>query len=534
MPLLLSVILIISSILRGGMLTHSPPELFGDEIDVGYQAYSLLKTGKDFYGQPLPVYIHSLAEWRAPLLIYATVPSILIFGNTEWGVRLPEVVFGSLTPVLLFGLVYLVSRSKSLALYSAAFIAFMPWHIHYSRAAFEVVILAYLTLAAVVMFIRRKFLLSTVLFALTFYTYSTATVFTPLLILGLHLYKKVRPQFVSIALLLILTAPFLTSIVFGKATERFQTLSILQSRELTDTVLSLRNGDNSLLERLFHNKVETISLRFLTNYLRSFSTEFLFVRGDPTVRHNMQYFGELLPLTSPLLLLGLIYLFKKREFMWIFWLLLAPIPAALTIDGSWHATRSFLMTIPLAVILGSGLLYLKKTKLLFLSTLVLLSINFLSGAHYYLVHYPQTSWRWWHVGFKQAMIDIAKLSPDYSRVIINNSYEPSLIRFLFYTRYSPLRFQAIFKKDQPENEILPGYNGFSLDGKYFFGNFSDDSKNVQFGSRLFPNAVYLISQRDDVAGDWDWRTSPPAGVKVLSTSTNPYNQPIFYLVTKSQ
>ena len=28
-------------------LDKFPPALFGDEVDVGYQAYSILKTGKD-------------------------------------------------------------------------------------------------------------------------------------------------------------------------------------------------------------------------------------------------------------------------------------------------------------------------------------------------------------------------------------------------------------------------------------------------------------------------------------------------------
>src|SRR3990172_13232877 len=100
-----SIILALSLLLRVGLLDKVPAELFGDEIDVGYQAYSLLKTGKDLYGQVLPTYIHSLSEWRAPLLMYATVPTIALFGPNEWGVRLPEAIFGSIAPLILFLLV---------------------------------------------------------------------------------------------------------------------------------------------------------------------------------------------------------------------------------------------------------------------------------------------------------------------------------------------------------------------------------------------------------------------------------------------
>jgi len=82
---LLFLILFLASFLRFYNLPLL--SLFGDEVDVGYHAYSLLQTGKDYMGQLLPSYIQSLAEWRAPLLMYASIPSILIFGLTEWGVR---------------------------------------------------------------------------------------------------------------------------------------------------------------------------------------------------------------------------------------------------------------------------------------------------------------------------------------------------------------------------------------------------------------------------------------------------------------
>ena len=91
----LIAILALAGFLRIVGLNIVPPELFGDEIDVGYQAYSLLHTGQDLYRQILPTYIRSLSEPRAPLLMYATVPTIAAFGNTAWGVRIPSAVWGS-------------------------------------------------------------------------------------------------------------------------------------------------------------------------------------------------------------------------------------------------------------------------------------------------------------------------------------------------------------------------------------------------------------------------------------------------------
>src|SRR3989344_5692592 len=83
----LFVILLIASILRLWKLDEVPVSLFGDELEVGYQAYSILKTGKDYYGNPWPIHFHSLAEWRTPLYLYSAVPTVALFGISPLGVR---------------------------------------------------------------------------------------------------------------------------------------------------------------------------------------------------------------------------------------------------------------------------------------------------------------------------------------------------------------------------------------------------------------------------------------------------------------
>ena len=114
MGLLLSLIVVLSGFLRIPFLNTVPPELFGDELDVGYQAFSLLHTGKDLYNQTLPVMVHSLSEWRLPLIVYQTIPTIKLFGLNEWGVRLPEAIFGILAIPLIFLLVHQVSPNPKI------------------------------------------------------------------------------------------------------------------------------------------------------------------------------------------------------------------------------------------------------------------------------------------------------------------------------------------------------------------------------------------------------------------------------------
>src|SRR3989344_3587118 len=290
----LSGILALSLFVRGFSFTSVPPELFGDEVDVGYQAYSLFKTGRDLYAQAFPTYIHSLSEWRAPLLMYATVPTVAAFGTSELGVRLPQVIFGS--------------------------------------------------------------------FALTFYTYSTAVIFTPLWLLALLLLTRKKPNLLALLLFTITITPFIFNLISGRAQARFGLVSIFTSQEVIDKITNFRQYP-SVWETVFHNKPESYFSLFFSNYLRAFSPEFLFVRGDPAVRHNMQYIGQLL-----------------------------------------------LLTPPLAVAVGIGISQVVNLKSPILNILLLLlfTLHFSQVAHYYLVHYPTVSWRWWHVGYKSAMREIPR------------------------------------------------------------------------------------------------------------------------------
>ena len=93
---LLLIIILFAAFLRLWKLSSVPVSLFGDELDVGYHAYSILKTGKDYSGNFMPLHFQSLAEWRTPLYLYSAVPTVAIFGVSQLGVRLPAAMFGIL------------------------------------------------------------------------------------------------------------------------------------------------------------------------------------------------------------------------------------------------------------------------------------------------------------------------------------------------------------------------------------------------------------------------------------------------------
>src|SRR3989344_2266663 len=105
-------ILIVAFLVRFWDLNNSPVSLYWDEMDVGYQAYSILKTGKDYFGNSPGLIVHSFADFRAPLLIYTTIPFVAIFGLDSFSIRLPVAVFGVVSIFLIFILARVLFRSE--------------------------------------------------------------------------------------------------------------------------------------------------------------------------------------------------------------------------------------------------------------------------------------------------------------------------------------------------------------------------------------------------------------------------------------
>jgi len=100
--LVLILIFIFGFILRSIYIDKFPPSLNWDEVSHGYNAYSLLKTGRDEWGSFLPLIFRAYGDYKLPLYIYLTIPSVLIFGLTPFSVRLVSIVAGSLLPVLIY------------------------------------------------------------------------------------------------------------------------------------------------------------------------------------------------------------------------------------------------------------------------------------------------------------------------------------------------------------------------------------------------------------------------------------------------
>lgn len=534
---LLILILLFSFFIRFYRLNSL--SLFGDEIDVGYQAFSLLNTGHDYRGYFLPFYTESLSESRAPLLIYLTIPFIKILGLNILGVRLLPLLSGLIGIFFLYKLVRLLTRSETLALLSAAALSLLPWHYLYSRAAFEVTLLSALILAATFYFFsfiknnKKSFLfLSIFLYGLSFYTYNTANIFVPLLVIYLlasHwsvLQKQLKPKtlFLAALLSLFLIAPLGKEILWGKAAERISLISIFKSPQITNQIIQKRTSFSALgpnIEKFFHNKPEAIGKSFIHNLVSSYSPNFLFF-GDlqDNARHSVPGFGLIFITFLPVLLIGLfnIDMREKVHRFFLYWLLIASVPAAMTLNGGTHPTRLFLMTIPLAFFIGHGFNILQRSKIFLVIFLSALFIEISFFTHEYFVHYPKNNARLWNYGYSEIFSNL-ELKQN-NRLFISNSYYNSLLPYLFYNQILP---NSIALDDHEKQNIFSDMPGFKISDSIFFINNWQHQNDIFAKLNQFARSgdIFVLFQLNEIPGNMDLIVDPLDGYQTLKTVYNP-------------
>mgnify|MGYP001560461391 CR=1 FL=1 len=467
---LLIIALLVGAALRLWSLGANPPHLFSDEAALGYNAYSILNTGRDEHGDLLPIIFKSFGDWKPGLYVYLTVPFVSAFGLTEWSVRLPSALAG----ITAIYLVYLITRElfqEKMANVVSFVLAITPWHIHFSRGAWEANVALTILLGGIYFFLnfvsgsKNSLLISSVLFALTLWAYQGAKLSTLIVLLLLcGIYRKTLLKYkkntLSAALCGFLIAiPVFLSLINGKAgrLEVFSVFSYRRPQEYIENILTQASEKkNSLQYFLYHSEQQSLGRGVLGRWLNHYSGKFLFFDGDENLRHHSTDIGMLLLVQAPFLAIGFLYLLRQKNIkailLTIGWLILAPLPAALSRDSS-HAIRSFHLVIPLVVICSAGTLYLieevrnrKKNLRNFIYALctMFFVINFIYYLDQYYIHYPKRESKAWTYGYKQA---VGKLqSQGEKSIVFQQSYNQPYIFFLFYTKYDPRKFQQIAKK----------------------------------------------------------------------------------------
>jgi len=508
----LILILSLATCLRLWKLDSIPPSLYSDEANLGYNAYSILKTFRDEHGIFLPVSLRSFGDWKPPLPAYLMIPPIYLFGLNEFSVRLPSAILGVGSVFLIYRLVNLIFLSASFrgkaALLSAFFLALSPWHLLQSRASMLVMVALYFLQLGVYFFLkgktdRRNFYWGSFFLTVTFYAYYGMRLISPLLFLILIIYnyreffrKKIWLKSFLIVLLMItpLILGFIKNpdVVFGRA----KTVSVFYDRgtDLRLWELTTQDGISAdpLITRFFHNRPYQFGKKILSNFFTHFHGKFLFLEGDKSQPFETPGMGILYLFDGIFIPAGLFISLKLRSSFgkfFVIWLIISIFPAALTFMVP-SSNRTFNAVIPLSVYFSLGFYYFsRKIHSRILAALFLTVVYFSAFTYFmkiYFISIPENYSHIWNYGWKQATGFVQKQAADYDNIIVSDVGMP-YIYFLFYNKYDPARFQKeavrSYAADQFGFEHVLGFN------KYLFINEMDwrETKNS-----LMDNTLYLV------------------------------------------
>lgn len=482
--LVLLFIIVFSFILRVYKVNQFPASLYWDEVAIGYNAYSILKTAKDEYGQFLPISFESYQDSKIPGYIYLTVLSQKIFGVNEFSVRLPSIILGTGSVLIMYfvagELFYAHKRRSVISLISSFLFGITPWSLQFSRAAFEAnggLFFSLLAIYYLLNFLRtNKNLFKaglTVVISMYFY-YQERLFFPPLLLItSLIFYKKIlyfkKQIMTASAICIVLVLPILYQSI--NSSGRLSYVGVFSKPEILEQSIKERIKEgNFLITRLAHNRFIVLGLYIAEGYLKHFSADFLFLNGDPNPRHSVSSQGAFYLWMLPFILLGFVYIYQEKKeikIVLLSWLLLGPVAASLAVPTP-HALRSLLLLPPLIILCSLGLVQSKRfigfwgIKLFLTIIVMFFAFNYFHG---YYVHEKERSIDWAD-GYKNLYSYLKTKEDNYDKIYVTGKYWRPYIFMLFYNRYDPKLYQQ-----DPNNSRI---------GKYYFGYASYDTTNPRY------------------------------------------------------
>lgn len=537
--LFLTLIVLLAITLRFYRLTSIPSGFLNDEAALGYNAYSLLKTGKDEFGKAWPMIFESFGEGKPGMMVYHVLPWVAIFGLNEFAVRFSPALFSIFSIIAIYFLCLEIFDNQKnkykIALISALILTILPWDIIFSRGgAFGQESVFWIILMALFIYrwIRREGTLFSLLIGLfsgtiAMFTYHSARVFVPLLLIGLFLSlrrninKNNKIKYIIFSLLLVII-PWLILWFDPLAGSRASGVSLLHSQgginiklnqDITESL-----GQPLWFIRLLHNKLEAITNDFISRYISHFDASFLFFQGDLLPRYKVPNEGLVYWVLAPFLLAGIYYLIKQKLFLILYWLLFSPIPAALTFQTP-SSSRAKYMIIPLVIIGAVGTVYLfeqikgkwKKLAIGFFSLVLFYQCIYFLDC--YFIHFQLREPYHWQDGYKELVQKVTSMQSKYKRIEVTDKKGTPYIFFLFFQKYDPQKWQT--QANMARGEIDP-YHFQSmrfLDNIYFVGSKCPANDSGELG-------VLYVCVNEEI----------PTNAKILDTINYNNGEPVFVLL----
>lgn len=340
--LTLAFVLALAAALRLYHLASVPTELIADELDLYNSVYSIATTGHDVDGSLRP-YLAGTVTRNPPIYGIASYFSVLVFGRNAWGIRVPAVLFGLASILLLYAIVLQLTGRRDASLAAAALMAVQPLFVQFSRVGWEPAS-------------ELPFLLGGVYALLRAFRPGSPIAFAPLaaaaVLLGLTAYTYMGGWFYAAALGLAALA--LNAARFQKIRDWIALTAIaglwsaIAAPALQVWFFDPYTADRTRRIATFASGVNAVTLwTFVRNYFSHFRWDFLVTTGDPQPGVTWRYlngFGAFYWWFVLLAVLGLPaiarYVRSRWALQWCyFWLLLYPFGGSLTNEGPPNAPR---------------------------------------------------------------------------------------------------------------------------------------------------------------------------------------------------
>jgi hypothetical protein len=449
---------IVALVIFSWRLTTVPPAIYVDEAVTGYNAYSVLMTGKDEYGKTMPILFKYFGSWLPGLNMYWLVPWIKVLGLSELGVRFPAVVLAAGLVAVFYAIVKLKTKNEETAFWGAGFLIVVPWMVFNARLGYEEMIGMILWTAGCGLLDRsvtKNEYLKWAILALSLSSY-TAHVFR-------YLTMIILPVWVGINMKKIWMWP---------RKIWWQTGGMLFLTQIFN--LAVINTPAFWVKQVIYAGVNPLKIMQnfwgqLTTYLSPIT---LFINNpDIDMQHQIPHIGLFDWWMIAPIILGLVRWIKewRKNIWWLAVLVVSIVPAAMS--GEFISVqRALPLLIPMGMVMAEGLARVRKPILV---GLWLYSAILVYKA--YFVRLPAFNQEAWNYGYKELTSQIKKYSE--TNFVIDNSRNPrNYILPLFYLAYPPDKLQA-----EVEKGTLLNY--------YFSGKTLDDHK---YGNMEFRGIVWKI------------------------------------------
>lgn len=474
---ILIAILLLAAVLRFWNLGNVPPSASLDEASIGYNAYSVLKTGEDEYGDFPLVSQRGYDDWRRSTYLFLVMPSVALFGLNAFAVRVPAVILSILTVWAIYHIILLLfskqsKKSEATALLTAFLLSISPWHIYISRLGHESnACLAFLVFGFLFFLQgfknKSKFFLSLIFFTLSMISYYSGQVFIPLFVATLFLiYRKNIFKIVTSSkktlsvffVFAILSIPVFWAVFFPNALVRFQGTSTFKpeahsemyARDVVKYNESVEKGN--IIKSIYYNR-RLFPVKVLANgYLSHFSPKWLFLNSG-SESFKVPNLGLFYLWQAPFLALGAIaflisrQLSKSSKLVILTWFVLGALPAAIATQAP-HAMRFYNGLPAWQLLIAFGLVYIfykfQRIKILTASVfLIFICLSIGIFAKNYFVVFPREQSRSFQYALWQTLPFVISQDENYKRIVFSNQENlyQSYMFFLFYTKYDPSLYQ---------------------------------------------------------------------------------------------